>query len=57
MKEIYLVVQIGSWLSVSSPYVIAPIELILVLYKGKWKKQQKGKSDIKKEEFMAWTNG
>lgn len=47
----------GSWLSASAPYVIAPIELILVLYKGEWKKQQKGTSDIKKEEFMAWTNG
>lgn len=47
----------GSWLSASAPYVIAPVELILVLYKGEWKKKQKGKSDISKEEFMAWTNG
>ena len=47
----------GSWLSASAPYVIAPVELILVLYKGEWKKQVKGESDITKEEFMAWTNG
>ncbi|RDU67979.1 site-specific DNA-methyltransferase [Helicobacter equorum] len=47
----------GSWLSASAPYVIAPVELILVLYKGEWKKKIKGESDITKEEFMAWTNG
>ena len=47
----------GSWLSASAPYVIAPVELILVLYKGEWKKAQKGVSDINKDEFMAWTNG
>lgn len=47
----------GSWLSASAPYVIAPVELILVLYKGEWKKAQKGVSDISKDEFMAWTNG
>ncbi|TLD81259.1 site-specific DNA-methyltransferase [Helicobacter sp. MIT 11-5569] len=47
----------GSWLSASAPYVIAPVELILVLYKNEWKKKQKGISDISKEEFMAWTNG
>ena len=47
----------GSWLSASAPYVIAPVELILVLYKGEWKKVRKGVSDISKDEFMAWTNG
>lgn len=47
----------GSWLSASAPYVIAPVELILVLYKGEWKKKHKGQSDITKEEFMSWTNG
>ncbi len=48
----------GSWLSASAPYVIAPVELILVLYKDKWKKISGSlKSDINKEEFMAWTNG
>ncbi len=47
----------GSWLSASAPYVIAPVELIVVLYKGEWKKKHKGISDINKEEFMTWTNG
>lgn len=47
----------GSWLSASAPYVIAPVELIVVLYKNEWKRNCKGKSDISKEEFMEWTNG
>jgi len=47
----------GSWLSASAPYVIAPVEVILILYKKFWKKQHYGKSDIKKEEFMEWTSG
>ena len=48
----------GSWLSASAPYVIAPVELIVVLYKKKWKKTAGSrKSDITREEFMEWTNG
>ncbi len=47
----------GSWLSASAPYVIAPVELIVVLYKDEWKKNYKGESDITREEFMEWTNG
>lgn len=47
----------GSWLSASAPYVIAPVEVIVVLYKKHWKKSGKGKSDITKEEFVEWTNG
>ncbi|TSA86617.1 DNA-methyltransferase [Helicobacter mehlei] len=47
----------GSWLSPSAPYVIAPVELVVILYKEVWKKQHKGRSDLKKDEFMAWTNG
>ncbi|MFC3848145.1 DNA-methyltransferase [Helicobacter baculiformis] len=47
----------GSWLSASAPYVIAPVELIVILYKQVWKKQNRGVSDISKEEFMSWTNG
>ncbi len=48
----------GSWLSASSPYVIAPVELILILYKENWKKTSGSKkSDISKEEFIEWTNG
>lgn len=47
----------GSWLSASAPYVIAPVELIIILYKSKWKKNNKHESDITKEEFIKWTNG
>ncbi len=47
----------GSWLSASAPYVIAPVELIIVLYKNSWKKNNKGQSDITKSEFIEWTNG
>ncbi len=47
----------GSWLSASAPYVIAPVEMIVILYKDRWKKEKKGISDITKEEFIQWTNG
>ena len=48
----------GSWMSASAPYVIAPVELIVILYKESWKKQLGSKkSDISRDEFMAWTNG
>lgn len=48
----------GSWLKASAPYVIAPVELILVLYKENWKKTSgSGISDMTKAEFMEWTNG
>jgi len=42
--------------SASAPYVIAPVELIVVLYKkprGKRQAVQK-KSDISSKEFMEW---
>jgi site-specific DNA-methyltransferase (adenine-specific) len=48
----------GSWLSASAPYVIAPVEVIVILYKDSWKKTSGSReSDITKEEFMEWTNG
>lgn len=48
----------GSWLSASAPYVIAPVELIVVLYKGDWEKTKGTRqSDISKQDFMEWTNG
>lgn len=48
----------GSFMSASAPYVIAPVELILVLYKESWKKTGGSrKNDITKQEFMDWTNG
>ncbi|MCX8092754.1 MAG: site-specific DNA-methyltransferase [Candidatus Goldbacteria bacterium] len=48
----------GSFMSASAPYVIAPVEVIVVLYKQNWKKTSGSLiSDIDKKEFMAWTNG
>lgn len=48
----------GSFMSASAPYVIAPVELILVLYKNEWKKIGGTRiSDISKKEFMDWTSG
>lgn len=47
----------GSYKSASAPYVIAPVEVIVVLYKGIWKKNKKGKSTITRDEFIGWTNG
>ena len=48
----------GSWASASAPYVIAPVELIIVLYKKTWKKTSgSGESDISRKEFVEWTNG
>jgi site-specific DNA-methyltransferase (adenine-specific) len=48
----------GSWTSASAPYVIAPVELIVVFYKTTWKKTSGSRqSDITREEFMEWTNG
>jgi site-specific DNA-methyltransferase (adenine-specific) len=48
----------GSWLSASAPFVIAPVEVIVVLYKETWKKTSgSGVSDTTREEFMEWTNG
>lgn len=46
----------GSWMSASAPYVIAPVEVIVVMYKKEWKKRHKGKSDITRDEFINWTN-
>jgi len=48
----------GSWLSASAPFVIAPVELIIILYKNSWKKTSGSKkNDITRDEFMNWTNG
>ncbi len=47
----------GSFQSASAPFVITPVETIAVLYHSRWKKMQKGLSDIGREEFISWTNG
>lgn len=48
----------GSFKSASAPYIIAPVELIVVFYKKEWKKTSGSKeSTIVKKDFMDWTNG
>lgn len=47
----------GSFMSASSPHIITPAELVVVMYKEQWKKSSKGKSDTAKDEFVKWTNG
>ncbi len=47
----------GSWLSARAPYLIAPVEVIVIFYKERWQKIETGKSDIMRDEFMEWTNG
>jgi len=47
----------GSWLSAKAPYVIAPVEVIVVFYKERWQKIKKGQSDLTRDEFLEWTNG
>ena len=47
----------GSWLSARAPYVIAPVEVIVVFYKNRWAKNHRGLSDITKDEFVEWTQG
>lgn len=47
----------GSWLSASAPYINSPFEGIIINYKRYWKKQTKGVSDIRKEEFIELTRG
>ena len=47
----------GSWKSASAPHVIAPVEVIIVLYKGEWKRDNQGDNDITGDEFKDWVLG
>jgi site-specific DNA-methyltransferase (adenine-specific) len=47
----------GSWMSASAPFVISPVEVIVVFYKEEWKKISLESPDINKWDFMEWTNG
>jgi site-specific DNA-methyltransferase (adenine-specific) len=48
----------GSWMSASAPYVIAPVELVVVFCKSAWKRDATGReSTLTRQEFMDWTNG
>src|SRR5690606_24373550 len=43
----------GSWLSPTAPNVIAPVELIIIFYKGEWKKNKYDKTfSIERDEFI-----
>ena len=48
----------GSWLSASAPHIIAPVELIIVLYKNTYKKQSGSQiSTMTRSEFLQYTDG
>ena len=49
----------GSWRRPSAPHIIAPVETIVVLHKGGWKREHLGDEDwpIDRDEFIEWTNG
>lgn len=48
----------GSWMSASAPSVLAPVETIIILYKGVWKKTSGSRiSTIKRDDFIKWTSG
>lgn len=47
----------GSWKSASAPNVISPVEMIAVFYKGEWKRDHKGTSDITRDEFLNYSLG
>ena len=47
----------GSFCSPSAPFVITPVETVVILYKRNWKKEARGTSDLTREEFIQWTNG
>ena len=47
----------GSWKSASAPHVIAPVEVVIVLHKGAWKRERQGHNDITADEFKEWVLG
>ena len=47
----------GSWKSASAPHIIAPVEVVVVLYKDEWKRARPGDSDITGDEFKDWVLG
>ena len=49
----------GSWLSPSAPFVTAPVEMIAVFYKERFRRPARDgrRGDITREEFLAWTLG
>ena len=46
----------GSWMSATSPYFYNPNEILIIAYKGEWKRE-KGTNTMKKEQFLSMCNG
>ena len=46
----------GSWKSATSPYIYCPVEVVLILYKGEWKRNP-GKSTISNTDFIMGCSG
>jgi len=44
----------GSWCSASAPWLRHMTEAIIIVYKEVWKKQNKGESDITRDEFLKF---
>lgn len=47
----------GSVDSPSSPHVIAPVETIIIAYKGEWNLHRIGAHTLEHEQWLEWTNG
>ena len=47
----------GSWKSASAPHIIAPVEVVIVLYKDEWKRNNPGDNDISGKDFIDWVLG
>ena len=47
----------GSWRSATAPIMKNSCEVILVLYKGDWKRERTGENTIERDEFMEWIRG
>lgn len=46
----------GTFMSPTSPYMFTPVESIVVLHKGEWKKDKTGETDLLRDEFVKWTD-
>lgn len=48
----------GSWLSPSAPFVTAPVEMVPVFYKERWRREKAGRTtDLARDDFLEWTLG
>lgn len=48
----------GSWMSPTAPFITAPVEMVPVFYKDRWRRPREHRtSDITRDEFLSWTLG